>query len=127
MAADRGSDAPHAYQGLDRVLHEKARLGILVALLARADGVLFPDLKAMCELTDGNLNRHLAVLHEAGVIEIWKNHDGPRARTLVRLSPTGRRSFLAYLAELERVLDDARGSPQPEPRRRAPGPGWAPA
>ena len=126
MAADRSRRAPHAYERLDRVLHEKARLGILVALLNRPEGVLFPDLRALCELTDGNLSRHLAVLHEAGVVEIWKSQEGPRPRTLVRLSRVGRRQFAEYLAELERVLEDARAS-APDGARRPPGPGWAPA
>lgn len=122
---DRG---PHAYDGLDRVLHEKARLGILVGLLNRPEGVLFPELRALCELTDGNLSRHLTVLHDAGVIEIWKSQDGARSRTLVRLSKAGRAQLLAYLGELERVLRDARSSDAKAPGRvREPGPGWSPA
>jgi DNA-binding transcriptional ArsR family regulator len=110
------------------VLHEKARLGILVALLNRPDGVLFAELRALCELTDGNLSRHLAVLQEAGVVEIWKGQDGARTRTLARLSRPGRDQLLAYLAELERVLRDARAAAdQGEARRRSPGAGWSPA
>ena len=54
----------YAYEGLDRVLHEKARLGILTALLTRPEGVLFTDLKGLCALTDGNLSRHVQVLQE---------------------------------------------------------------
>lgn len=129
MAAERRKKAaPHAYEGLDRVLHEKARLGILIALLNRPDGVLFPDLRALCELTDGNLSRHLSVLHDAGVVEIWKSHEGPRSRTLARLSPDGRTQLLAYLAELEHVLRDARGSSAGRATEGdAPGTGWAPA
>lgn len=121
-------EAPHAYEGLSRVLHEKARLGILVALLGRPDGVLFPDLKHLCELTDGNLARHLGVLQETNVVEIWKGQEsGPRSKTLVRLTDTGRTQFLAYLAELERVLDDARRSAKAKRTRREPGPGFAPS
>ena len=56
-----------SYQGLDRVMHEKARLGILASLAANANGLLFNDLKQLCTLTDGNLSRHLSVLSEAGV------------------------------------------------------------
>jgi DNA-binding MarR family transcriptional regulator len=124
--------APHAYEGLDRVLHEKARLGLVVALMNRPDGVLFPDLKELCELTDGNLSRHLAVLSEAGVVEIWKAQDGPRSKTLVRLTSEGRDLFLRYLSELERVVEDARASERlvREGTRRKPndlGPNWAPA
>jgi DNA-binding MarR family transcriptional regulator len=123
---DSKVDAPHAYGGLDRLLHEKARLGILVALLNRGEGVLFPELKGLCELTDGNLARHLAALHEAEIVELWKNQEGPRSRTLVRLSTEGRKQFLQYLSELERVLQDAKVSPA-RTRRDAPGPGWSPA
>jgi DNA-binding HxlR family transcriptional regulator len=110
MAAERQrrTAAAHAYGGLDRVLHEKARLSILTALLTRTQGVLFPELKQLCDLTDGNLARHLHVLHEAGIVEIWKNQEGPRPRTLVRLSASGRASFLAYLEQLEAVIRDAK-------------------
>jgi DNA-binding MarR family transcriptional regulator len=121
-------DAPHAYHGLDRVLHEKARLGILVALSSRPNGVLFPDLKLLCELTDGNLNRHLSVLAEAGLVEVWKTAEsGARARTLVRISDAGRETFRAYLDELERVLEDAKSSATTKKRGGDPGPQWAPA
>lgn len=121
--------APHAYDGLDRVLHEKARLSILTALLARPEGVLFPELKALCDLTDGNLARHLQTLQEAELIELWKNQEGKRPRTLVRLSPKGRTAFLAYIAELERVVREAKahGTAEAKRSRRVLPPGWAPA
>ena len=67
-----------SYEGLDRVMHEKARLGILASLAAHAGGLLFNDLKQLCSLTDGNLSRHLAVLSEAGLVETGrerKDHD----------------------------------------------------
>ena len=51
-----------AYDGLDRVIHEKARLGVLTSLVAHPKGLVFGDLKHMCGLTDGNLSRHLQVL-----------------------------------------------------------------
>lgn len=120
--------ASHAYAGLDRVLHEKARLSILTALLARPEGALFPELKTLCDLTDGNLARHLQTLDEAGLIELWKNQAGPRPRTLARLSPKGRAAFLDYLAELERVVREARtASRAREAGPRALPEGWQPA
>ncbi|MHC4940323.1 MAG: transcriptional regulator [Planctomycetota bacterium] len=97
----------YSYAGLARVIHEKARLSILTALASHPDGLLFPDLKELCALTDGNLARHLQALKEAELIEIWKKS---RA-TLCRMSEEGRAQFDAYLAELERVVRDA--SPQP--------------
>ena len=64
--------APFAFDGLDRVMHEKARLGLLSSLVAHPKGLAFSDLKQLCGLTDGNLNRHLQVLQEAGLVEIQK-------------------------------------------------------
>lgn len=62
--------APCAYAGLDRVFHEKGRLGIVSSLAAQADGLTFSELEGLCALTDGNLSRHLQVLEEAGYVEI---------------------------------------------------------
>lgn len=116
----------HAYAGLDRVLHEKARLGMLTALVTRPDGVLFTELKDLCHLTDGNLSRHVSVLQESGLVEVWKGHGGGRPQTLIRLSADGREQFLAYVSELEQVIRDARsGARNPGPLE---GPaGWQPA
>jgi len=96
-----------AYEGLERAIHEKARLGILTSLAAARDGLLFAELKELCALTDGNLSRHLQVLREAGLIEVWKGQRGKRSQTLCRLTPDGRRRFLQYVEELERVVADA--------------------
>lgn len=119
-----------AYEGLDRVLHEKARLGILTSLSTRPEGLLFGDLRRLCALTDGNLNRHLEVLQGAGLVEIWKRFEARRPQTLVRLSVDGRRRFLDYLAELEKVLHDARKArtlERPDAARTPPKQGWSPA
>ena len=104
----RKSSAPFAYEGLDRIVHEKARLGIMTALLTRPEGYVFNELKELCQLTDGNLSRHTAVLNEAGLVEVFKGSARKRPQTLVRLSRPGRKAFLAYLEELERVILDAR-------------------
>jgi DNA-binding transcriptional ArsR family regulator len=96
-----------AYQGLDRVLHEKARLGIMTSLVTRPEGLLFVELKQLCDLTDGNLSRHLDVLREAGLVEMWKGFQSKRPQTLCRLTLQGRERFLKYLSELERVVRDA--------------------
>ncbi|PKO18090.1 transcriptional regulator [candidate division BRC1 bacterium HGW-BRC1-1] len=95
-----------AYEGLDRVLHEKARLGIMTSLITKADGLLFGELKDLCALTDGNLSRHIDVLSDAGMVRVWKGYEGRRPQTLVQITADGRKHFLAYLAELERVLKD---------------------
>lgn len=100
-------EAPFAYHGLDRVFHEKARLGIVSSLIGHADGLAFSDLKSLCDLTDGNLSRHLQVLQEAGYIEIEKGFDGKRPCTRCRLSRKGRVRFSDYLSVLEEVLRKA--------------------
>lgn len=107
MSDKKTGDGRYAYDGLDRVLHEKARLGIVTSLAARADGLLFTDLKNLCHLTDGNLSRHLTVLQEAGIVEIHKGFRGKRPQTLCRLTDDGRKRYLEYIAVLESVLADA--------------------
>jgi DNA-binding MarR family transcriptional regulator len=96
-----------AYDGLERVFHERARLSILSSLAAHADGLVFNDLKTLCTLTDGNLSRQLQILQEAKLVEIWKGQRNNRSLTLCRLTPGGRKRFAQYLAELENVIADA--------------------
>ncbi|MES2253467.1 MAG: transcriptional regulator [Pseudomonadota bacterium] len=100
-------DAPYAFEGLDRVMHEKARLGLLSSLVAHPKGLAFSDLKQLCGLTDGNLSRHLQVLQEAGLVEITKSFEGNRPQTICALTRNGRRRFLDYLALLEQLVRDA--------------------
>jgi len=104
------TDGKFAYEGLDRLLHERARLSLLTALSTAQDGRLFPDLKRLCDLTDGNLNRHLETLREAGLVALKRRGEGRASETRVRLTALGRKAFLRYLAELERVLRDARAT-----------------
>jgi DNA-binding HxlR family transcriptional regulator len=100
-------EAPFAYQGLDRVIHEKARLGILTSLIAHPKGLSFSDLKQLCGLSDGNLSRHLQVLEEAEVVQITKTFAHKRPLTTCRLTRSGRKRFLDYVGVLERVVRDA--------------------
>jgi DNA-binding IclR family transcriptional regulator len=100
-------EAPFAYEGLDRVIHEKARLGLLTSLAGHQKGLSFADLKQLCGLTDGNLSRHLQVLQEAGLVEISKTFEGVRPLTTCRMTPAGRKRFLDYLSVLEKVVRDA--------------------
>lgn len=120
-----------SYQGLDRVMHEKARLGILASLAAHDGGLLFNDLKQLCALTDGNLSRHLSVLSEAGLVAIWKAAGGPRPQTMYRLTDSGRQRFGEYINELEKVIADAQadvqlGTQLGKPPATESG-GWSPA
>src|SRR5258708_29867696 len=107
MSKTETNNAPFSYNGLDRVIHEKARLGLLTSLMAHPKGLAFADLKQLCGLTDGNLSRHLQVLQEAGLVEVTKGYEGNRPHTSCRLTKTGRRRFLDYLAVLERLGRDA--------------------
>ena len=104
---DMKNDPPFAFGGLDRVMHEKARLGLLSSLVAHPRGLAFSDLKQLCGLTDGNLSRHLQVLQDAGLVEIQKSFEGNRPQTHCRLTRGGRRRFLDYLALLEQLVRDA--------------------
>lgn len=96
-----------AYEGLERALHEKARLGIMTSLVTHPEGLLFTDLKELCALTDGNLNRHLKVLRDEGLVEVRKGTSSKRPQTVCRVTAGGRERFLEYVAELERVISDA--------------------
>lgn len=104
---DPESSGRFAYDGLDRVIHEKARLGILASLIAYPSGLVFNDLKDLCSLTDGNLSRHLQLLQESGLVEVWKGQKKNRPQTLVRLTDAGRKRFQEYITVLESVVSDA--------------------
>ena len=103
-----------AYDGLDRVIHEKARLSVLTSLIAHPRGLRFGDLKELCRLTDGNLSRHLQVLQEARLVEISKGVEANRPQTLCRITAQGRRRYLGYLAVLEQVVRDAASAAKSE-------------
>ena len=102
-----GGDGRFAYGGLDRVIHERARLGVLTSLITNPKGLIFNDLKQLCSLTDGNLSRHLRVLETEGMVEIVKGHDRNRPQTICRITPSGRKRYLEYLSTLEQVVRDA--------------------
>jgi DNA-binding transcriptional ArsR family regulator len=101
------ADAPFSYEGLDRVIHEKARLGMLTSLMVHANGLAFAELKQLCGLTDGNLSRHLQILQEAGLVRIDKRFEKNRPHTTCHMTKAGRKRFLEYLAVLEQVVRDA--------------------
>src|SRR5262245_35036543 len=105
MTEKRG--APFAFDGLDRIFHEKARLGILTSLAGHPKGLGFTELKDLCGLTDGNLSRHIQVLEEAGLVSLAKGYEGKRPHTRCRMTDAGRARFATYLAALEQVLKDA--------------------
>jgi DNA-binding MarR family transcriptional regulator len=118
------ADGRFAYEGLDRTLHEKARLGILTALVTHRAGLSFSDLVRLCALTDGNLSRHLDVLAEEGLVQVTKAFAGRRPLTTVKLTTAGRKRFREYLGQLEQVLRDA-SDEEAAPERSGSKPGLA--
>lgn len=113
-----------AYNGLDRVLHEKARLGILTSLFTHQEGLTFNDIKSLCSLTDGNLSRHLQVLEREGLILSTKEAGEGRPLTICSLTPNGRRRYLEYLEELQAVL---KAAAEQDNQGRSMGSGFSPA
>jgi DNA-binding MarR family transcriptional regulator len=111
--APKSSTGRFAYDGLARVIHEKARLSILSSLAAHPGGLLFTELKTLCALTDGNLSRQLQLLAEAKFVETWKGMRNKRPQTLVKMTATGRKRFLEYIATLEGLVADALESSHP--------------
>jgi DNA-binding MarR family transcriptional regulator len=108
-----------AYVGLDRVIHERARLSVLTSLAAHPKGLRFGDLKQLCGLTDGNLSRHMQVLQAAGFVEVSKSFEHNRPQTFCRLTAEGRKRYVEYLGVLEQVVRDAAAAVKPRAARRA--------
>ncbi|HYV35334.1 MAG TPA: transcriptional regulator, partial [Gemmataceae bacterium] len=99
---------------------------IVTSLATHPDGLLLNDLKELCSLTDGNLSRHLHILHEARLVEVWKGYQGNRPQTLIRLTPDGRKRFVEYVSVLENVVTDALKAPRTSPMGKI-AEGWSPA
>ena len=89
--------------GLDTVIHERARLGIVASLAARGD-MTFNELKDNLQMTDGNLSVHARTLEEAGYIKISKRFVGRKPRTSMKLTTKGERVFREYVTYLERIV-----------------------
>lgn len=99
-------EARFAYPGLERIFHERGRLAICTCLIAHADGLSFTELAAACDLSDGNLNRHVHALTELGIVTTEKQRGRGRPQTVYRITKRGRQRFLAYVDELEAVVRD---------------------
>ena len=95
------------FDELDRIFHEKARLGILTAVISNQEGINFNDLKQQCELTDGNLNRHLKVLTDAKILKVAKTGRGRNTNSRYFMTALGRRAFESYLDALESIVRSA--------------------
>jgi DNA-binding HxlR family transcriptional regulator len=104
---EKPAEGRFAYQGLERLIHERSRLSILASLASHPQGLVFNDLKSLCALTDGNLSRQLQLLQESGLVEVWKGYNKNRPQTLCRLTSDGQKRLLEYVSELENVVSDA--------------------
>jgi DNA-binding transcriptional ArsR family regulator len=93
---------------LDRLIHERVRLGIISALAAN-DALSFSDLKRLLETTDGNVSVHARKLEDGGYIECEKFFAGRVPKTMYRLTNLGRKSFSEYLNHMESVIQASRG------------------
>jgi DNA-binding MarR family transcriptional regulator len=94
---------------LDRLLHDRMRLGI-VSALAAADGMSFTDLKSALNATDGNLSVHARKLEEAGYVSCEKTFAGRTPRTGYKLTASGRRALEKYLDHMDAIIRAARNS-----------------
>jgi len=97
-------DLPH----LDRLIHEKLRLGI-VSALAAAPSLTFSELKKLLETTDGNLSVHARKLEEAGYVECMKSFQGRIPKSEYRLTERGRQALERYLDHMEALVKAMRG------------------
>lgn len=92
---------------LDRLIHERLRLGI-VSALAVNDALSFNDLKRLLDTTDGNLSVHARKLEEAGYITCTKFFEGRLPKTQYRLAAAGRRALELYLDQMESLIHATR-------------------
>jgi DNA-binding MarR family transcriptional regulator len=100
------SERRYSYQKLDSLLHAPARLGIATALYAHPDGLTFVELREACELSDGNLSRHLRRMEEEGVVRSTREFVGRIPRTTVSMTAEGRERFERYVEQLRTIVED---------------------
>ena len=98
---------PEPFLQLDRVIHEKGRLGIMSMLAASAE-LSFTDLRDALGMTDGNLTTHIRTLQEAGYVAVAKSFRNRRPLTTCSLTSAGRKAFADYVALLERIVQQTR-------------------
>ena len=102
-----GSPVPEIATNLDRLLHDRMRLGI-VSALAASEELSFTDLKQALGATDGNLSVHARKLEEAGYVACHKTFSGRTPRTDYKLTASGRRALEKYLDHMAAIIKAAR-------------------
>jgi DNA-binding MarR family transcriptional regulator len=101
---------PEPFLNLDRVIHEKGRLGIM-SLLAASPELSFTELRDTLNMTDGNLTTHIRTLQEAGYISVAKSYENNRPLTTCALTSAGRKAFTTYINLLEKIVQQSRTKP----------------
>jgi DNA-binding HxlR family transcriptional regulator len=103
----RGGKPRHAAPALDRLIHERMRLGIVSALAAN-DSLTFNDLKSLMNTTDGNLSVHARKLEDGGYITCTKTFEGRLPKTEYKLTAAGKRAMESYLSHMETLIQQMR-------------------
>ena len=103
----RNAKIKSAAPSLDRLIHERLRLGIISALAAN-ETLSFSDLKSLMGTTDGNLSVHARKLEEAGYISCTKYFEGRLPKTEYKLTPAGKRALESYLSHMESLIQQMR-------------------
>jgi DNA-binding HxlR family transcriptional regulator len=110
QAATAGRDKTSAHKtplALDRLIHERLRLGIISALAVN-DRLTFVELKRLLQTTDGNLSVHARKLEDADYVVCEKTFDGRTPRSEYRLTPAGRRALDKYLTHMDAIIKAAK-------------------
>ncbi len=102
--SDPGSPGNRGRAPLSPLIHGRVRLLILSFLLSTNKAHVFTALRNSLGLTDGTLSVHLSKLEEGGVVSIEKTFEGKKPRTLIRVTPAGRRLFKQYVADLQGIV-----------------------
>lgn len=92
---------------LDKIIHERGRMGIMSLLAANPD-LSFTEIKRTLEMTDGNLSVHIRTLHEADYVTVSKSFLNNRPLTTCRITTKGKRAFKTYIGLLEQIVQQSR-------------------
>lgn len=100
---------PEPFLQLDRVIHEKGRLGLMAALAATPE-LSFTELRELLQMTDGNLTTHIRTLQEAGYVAVTKAYRDNRPLTTCSLTATGQAAFQSHIERLAQIVAQSRPS-----------------
>ena len=100
---------PETFLQLDRVIHEKGRMGIM-SLLAASPEISFTDIRDTLAMTDGNVITHIRTLQDAGYVAVAKSYQNNRPLTTCSLTPAGRKAFASYINVLDQIVRQSRSS-----------------